>query len=489
MGNVFISGKNIYKIRSIFKTIKYLALKKIITDNKENNIKVFFLENDIASILKSEFKNKKINFVKSTFSIKEKIIKILRQRKLFHFLFFSYFFFKNFKFKNYNFKFFLKKKYLIFSYFTHYDEKRFFKKIFYPKQWSTLWESISGKSNFLQIFIPDKKYKFYYKVESLLKKDKYENLKKENFINNFIFYKSYLKVFKDFKFAKSKILFSEIKKNLKKDRNFNYFFRLNEEEFISSFSGYILLQNLLWINTFENLFKNIPKHEYGIYTFENQPWEKAFISCWNKYKNGKLIGYCHTTINFWHLNYFNINQYNLSKDFDKYSPNLIATSSEISKNFLLNQSINPKRIIDVEALRYNWILDKRASLDKKKIEERKILFLGDYEFNINQKLIEILNQSKDELINLGFEISYKPHPASIAKENFINKVKLTNEDLEYLIETHKYIVSSNSTSAIIEALSCGRKTFLFIDKSNFDLSPIKNTKIEKKVDFFYTKKI
>ena len=116
----------------------------------------------------------------------------------------------------------------------------------------------------------------------------------------------------------------------------------------------------------------------------------------------------HTTINFWYLNYFNINQYNLSKDFDKYSPNLIATSSEISKNFLLNQSINPKRIIDVEALRYNWILDKRASLDKKKIEERKILFLGDYEFNINQKLIEILNQSKDELINLGFEISYKP---------------------------------------------------------------------------------
>ena len=83
---------------------------------------------------------------------------------------------------------------------------------------------------------------------------------------------------------------------------------------------------------------------------------------------------------------------------------------------------------------------------------------------------------------------HKPHPASIAKENFINKVKLTNEDLEYLIETHKYIVSSNSTSAIIEALSCGRKTFLFIDKSNFDLSPIKNTKNREKVDFFYTKK-
>ena len=57
-----------------------------------------------------------------------------------------------------------------------------------------------------------------------------------------------------------------------------------------------------------------------------------------------------------------------------------------------------------------------------------------------------------------------------------------------LSSVYSSAVSSNSTSAIIEALSCGRKTFLFIDKSNFDLSPIKNTKIEKKVDFFYTKK-
>ena len=59
--------------------------------------------------------------------------------------------------------------------------------------------------------------------------------------------------------------------------------------------------------------------------------------------------------------------------------------------------------------------------------------------------------------------------------------------MEQLINTHKYIVSSNSTSAIIEALSCGLNTFLFIDKNNFDLSPIKNTKIEKNVNFFCTK--
>ena len=37
-----IQEKNIYKNRYIFKTIKYLALKKIIKENKNKNIKIFF---------------------------------------------------------------------------------------------------------------------------------------------------------------------------------------------------------------------------------------------------------------------------------------------------------------------------------------------------------------------------------------------------------------------------------------------------------------
>ena len=74
-----------------------------------------------------------------------------------------------------------------------------------------------------------------------------------------------------------------------------------------------------------------------------------------KINQGKLIGYCHTTVNFWNLNYFNIKDYNSSDDFKKFSPDLIAVSSEISKNFIVNQSINLGKVIEVEALRYNWI--------------------------------------------------------------------------------------------------------------------------------------
>ena len=481
-----LQEKNIYKNRFIFKTIKYLALKKIITDNINENIKIFYLESDLASCLETEFKNLKISFVGKSFSFLNKINQVIKKNIPLHFLYFLYYFFKNCSFRKFNDKVLIKKKFLIFSYFTHYDIKKFNEKIFYPKQWTGLWEEIIENTNFFQIFLPNEKLKFFFQVENLVKKKNFKNLKKENFINYFIYYKYFLKVFRDFKVFKSKILYYNIVKKIKDSENLRYFFEINEEIFISSFSGYTLLQNLLWINIFENLFKNLPKHDYGMYLFENQPWEKAFVRCWKKYNQGKLIGYCHTTVNFWNLNYFNIKDYNSSDDFKKFSPDLIAVSSEISKNFIVNQSINFDKVIEVEALRYNWILDKKKDLNDKLIENRKIIFLGDYDKNINDKLIKILKQSKDELMDLGFQVSYKPHPATKIK-NIDNKISVIKEDLEDLINNYRYIVSSNSTSAIIETLSCGINTFLFIDKNNFNLSPIKNTKIEKNVEFFFTK--
>ena len=319
-----------------------------------------------------------------------------------------------------------------------------------------------------------------------MKKKNFKNLKNENFINYFIFYKYFFKVLKDFKLYRSKDIYLSIVEKIKDNKDLKYFFEINEELFISSFAGYTLLQNLLWINIFENLFKKLPKHDYGIYIFENQPWEKAFVRCWQKYNQGKLIGYCHTTINFWHLNYFNIEDYNRLDDFKKFSPDFIAVSSEISKNFIVNQSINLNKIIEVEALRYNWILNNKVKLNNLFDKNKKILFLGDYEKNINKNLIRIMSQSKDDLIKLGFKVSFKPHPASKVK-NIDDNITLTDRDLEKLLNVHNYIVSSNSTSAVIEALSCGLKTFLFVDRNNLNLSPLKNTKIEKKVDFFSTK--
>ena len=315
-------------------------------------------------------------------------------------------------------------------------------------------------------------------------KRKIKDLDEKNFINNFIFFQYYKKVRVDFKKFKKKIGFFQIDEVFKINREFEFFYLINKELFISSFSGHILLQNLLWIRVFDDLMSEMPKHSWGIFLYENQPWEKALITSWRKFNHGYLIGYSHTTINYWHLNYFNDPNYNLSEEFEKFNPDFIAVSSEISKNFLLSQSINPKKILEVEALRYLWIADKKKQYNKKK--KRKILFLGDYKGTINQKLIVILNQLKSNLFNSGFEITFKPHPATSVK-NLDKDIIQTSEDLEYLVNKFEYVVSSNTTSAIIEVLSCGLKTFLFKDKNNFDLSPLKNTILDNKTNSFYTK--
>jgi surface carbohydrate biosynthesis protein (TIGR04326 family) len=479
-----INEKNIYKNNFVFKTIKYLAIKKILDGNLNKKIRISHLERDLANILKYEVNNENIIFENYNFNFLEIFQNIVRKSSTYNHIYFFYFFLKNCNFKKKTMKNVLKKKFFIFSYFTHYDPKKFLNRIFYPKQWSQLWDITNHNANFMQLFLPNKKFKFFFQIKNFLSKTKFDNLNEENFINNNIFFEYYKKVVNDYKNFKKRIDRLDLKKIFQKNKEYEFFYLINEESFISSFSGYILLQNLLWIRVFDDLLSSIPKHEYGIFLYENQPWEKALITSWKKFNHGYLIGYSHTTINYWHLNYFNDPSYNLSNQFKRFNPDFIAVSSEISKNFLLSQSIDSKNIVEVEALRYLWLIDK-IHLHKDKTK-KKILFLGDYKASINKKLINILNQSKNDLIKLNFDITFKPHPATSAK-NINDKIAKTNEDLELLIDKFEYIISSNTTSAIIEALSRGVRTFLFKDKNNFDLSPLKNTILEEEIVSFYTK--
>jgi surface carbohydrate biosynthesis protein (TIGR04326 family) len=347
-----------------------------------------------------------------------------------------------------------------------------------------LWETFKQDTNFFQLFIPSKKFKIFFSLQIFLKKKKIKDLEKNNFINNNIFFKDYFSIVRESVKFKNKIKLKNIVDFFEINRKYYFFYNLNKELFISSFSGYTLLQNLLWIKIFDNLLSKTNKYSFGIFLFENQPWEKALITSWKKYKHGKLIGYSHTTINYWHLNYFNSREYNLSNDFKKFSPDYIAVSSKISENFLKNQFIKSNKIIKVEALRYHWINDDYSNFKNK---DQIILFLGDYKNSVNNELIDILGKIKNDLKNQGFKILFKPHPAT-SISNFDKSIEIVNDDLQYLVKKITIVVSSNTTSAIIEVLSHGLHCFLFKDRNNLDLSPVKGTILEKKVSFFYTKK-
>ena len=111
-----IQEKNIYKNRCIFKTIKYLALNKIIKENKYKYIEIFFLENDLANYLEKNLKLQKLFLKINLDSFKVRIIQIIK-KIWFQFLFFIYYFLKNCTFRKFDNKVFSKKKFLYFSFY------------------------------------------------------------------------------------------------------------------------------------------------------------------------------------------------------------------------------------------------------------------------------------------------------------------------------------------------------------------------------------
>ena len=49
--------------------------------------------------------------------------------------------------------------------------------------------------------------------------------------------------------------------------------------------------------------------------------EKAFLVAWKRNNHGRSIGYSHTTVNYWHLNYFKSKNY--------YKPNILNLEKKI----------------------------------------------------------------------------------------------------------------------------------------------------------------
>ena len=66
---------------------------------------------------------------------------------------------------------------------------------------------------------------------------------------------------------------------------------------------------------------NTLKQSKGIYIYENQPWERAFINAWKKYNHGELYGFVTASIHYWLLSYLDntaVNNTDLEKVFNRY---------------------------------------------------------------------------------------------------------------------------------------------------------------------------
>ncbi len=468
---------------SLVNSIKFIAISHIIKKKQIKKIEFKFFDEKFKNYLIKylENNNLKFLFLDTIKKNNNNIISLILPKIIKSFFYFIIKILNFYSFRE-NKKNFSSKDLLILSHFSHFDESKLSKNFFLPYQWYGI-DKVFDQKNYLQIFNSTKKFKKFKAAFNFVNSEK--KLKKEiTFINGYLDFSILSKVIWYYLINVFKYFFIKRKLNQNKSKFIKYLTIINKKSIDESFYGSSSMLNLLFIFLFEKFFSKNKKIFNVIYLMENQPWEKAFLVAWKRNNHGRSIGYSHTTVNYWHLNYFKSKNYykpkisNLEKN---YLPDKIAVAGKSAYNFFKKQGIPNNKLIKVESLRYNWLESQSKT---QKTHNNKVLILGDYDDQYNIKLLNIIEKIKVKINNnQKYDFYFKPHPASnINVIKNMSKKYIEYKEIKNIYNKYSIVISSNSTSAPLEFAKSSTNIIIFLDKRKLNLSPFK--KIEN-VSYFY----
>ncbi len=254
------------------------------------------------------------------------------------------------------------------------------------------------------------------------------------------------------------------------NKSFNVY-PLYRLDLFSSFFGKNAFKNLLYLNLFESALKQIRKQSKCIYLQENQSWEVAFLHAFKNYGHLSSIGHPHSTIRFWDLRYHHDKTFYYSKS---PQPNFVAVNGSNAYNSLLSSGFPKKIIRNVEALRYLY-LNSFNFKEKHFSNKFNILLLGDF---VDQNNKFLLNMVKNIFYDLPkhTKIIFKPHPFSSFDPSKIYRYNLTisKASIKSLLKLNNIVITSNATSASVDAYCAGVKVITVLDPSTLNFSPLLN---------------
>lgn len=259
-----------------------------------------------------------------------------------------------------------------------------------------------------------------------------------------------------------------------------------KDDWMKSLIGPISLRNFLWLEIFDTIFKEVPHQKIGFYLYENQDWESALLYSWHKYGHGKIFAVQHAIVPFWHLYYYEDTKLlNSTANLLRPTPYKIAVNGKHSYDAFLNQGYKLDKLIKVEALRYLYLnenINLRPNEKKDFCKKIKVLIIGDLNPVSLDRFLSIIEQSIP-LLSDNFEFTIKAHPGlAINFANYPNlKIHETVEPLVNLLNYFQIAISSNSTSAALEAYLVGLKTIVYKGTNELDLSPLRD---QSNVSFF-----
>ncbi|HAM35957.1 MAG TPA: hypothetical protein DEB40_10875 [Elusimicrobia bacterium] len=249
-------------------------------------------------------------------------------------------------------------------------------------------------------------------------------------------------------------------------------------DWYASLRGPDAISNLLWVELFDAALRNMPHQKRGIYTCENQAWERALAHAWRKHGHGQLIAAAHCTIRFWDLRYFSHPRTITSKrePYPKPNPDIVAVNGKAALDVCLNANFSKDTLVESEALRYGYLtnLTRTYPSQVKNGGPLKVLILGDYLRSGTSKTLRLL-EAAVPLIAIPITFTMKPHPNCLVKSTDYPclKLKIVMDPLKDILRDFDIAYSSNMTAAATDAYLAGLGVVVMLDDKELNSSPLR----------------
>ena len=371
------------------------------------------------------------------------------------------------------------------SYFIHLDEKLATQGRFYSRQWEGLPRLLHDSgyhTNWLQHYIqspvvPNTRVARIW-VDSFNRRSEDEG--SHAFLDGYISWKILFRVLGRWcklVFVTFRLNGQQLRSNFQPRASNISLWPVMRRDWYASLIGSVATENLLWIELFDAVFRDIPLQKQGLYLCEGQTWERALIHSWRKHGHGRLIAVAHSTVRYWDLRYFCDNRTLLSEEtYPMPQPDFTALNGKAAVDAHLDASFPKDAIVECEALRYGYLSDLRPRRPPGGAlgATTNVLILGDIVASSTAKLLYLL-QAAIPHMSADMTFTVKPHPSwTVNPADFpALRFKVATDPLGEILGDFDVAFSTNLTSAAVDAYFAGLAVIVMLNPDELNFSPVR----------------
>lgn len=231
--------------------------------------------------------------------------------------------------------------------------------------------------------------------------------------------------------------------------------------------GAALMEQCLYLNLLERIFRGKQQPRCCLYPLENCAWERALLHAWRSSSRGPIVGVQHSTVRFWDLRYFQ-----LPGGAQRHSggtPDVFAVNGPLARRTLESGGNERSAMFDVEALRYNHLLRVEVSREPRPDRPRRqLLVLADFDPRVTQSLVEKVVAAASG----QWDIVLRRHPTGPVAP-IPHSIQISRGTLRDALSEATVVVSSPTTSALIDCLGARAPVVVLRDPCTLDLNPLR----------------